>query len=175
MAQWILKANGNVVPRRTLRPLKTEELYSETEAKKCKTFDALIERRWGTSINPPKVEKKNADNDDDDDTFEEYEDDIEQPRLIPDIEDAVDANGRLLNQQPVYHDKLLNAEVRLNLGDDIASGMERRRAAGADGKAIGTYDDNPTLKTMVYDIEFSDHERDHSNTNVNHRAGQARP
>jgi hypothetical protein len=25
MAQWILKANGNVVPRRTHRPLKTEE------------------------------------------------------------------------------------------------------------------------------------------------------
>jgi len=110
MAQWILKANGNVVPRWTLRPLKTEELHSKTEAKKRKTFNALIERRWGTSINPPKVEKQNSNNDDDDDASEEYEDDVEQPRHIPDIEDTVDANGRLLNQQPAY-DKLLNAEV----------------------------------------------------------------
>ena len=155
MAQWILKANGNVVPRRTLRPLKTEELHSKTEAKKRKTFDALIERRWGTSINPPKVEKKNSDNDDDNDAFEEYEDDVEQPRIIPDIEDTVDANGKLLNQQPAY-DMLLNAEVRLNLGDDIAHGTVKRRAAGADGKAIGTYDDNPMLNTMVYEIEFPD-------------------
>ena len=53
------------------------------------------------------LEKKNSNNDDDDDASEEYEDDVEQPRLIPDIEDAVDANGRLLNQQPAY-DKLLN-------------------------------------------------------------------
>jgi hypothetical protein len=34
MAQWILKANGNVVPRRTLRSLNTAELHSPTEAKK---------------------------------------------------------------------------------------------------------------------------------------------
>jgi hypothetical protein len=34
MPQWILKANGNVVPRRTHRPLKTEEIHSEQEHEK---------------------------------------------------------------------------------------------------------------------------------------------
>jgi hypothetical protein len=66
MAQWLLKVNGNVLPRRLARPLHTDELHSPTEVTKRKTFDALIERRWGTSINPPPVSKDNAEE------FEEY-------------------------------------------------------------------------------------------------------
>jgi hypothetical protein len=52
MAQWILKANGRVIPRRSSRPLKVDEIHSTTEIKKRAVFDGLIERRWGTSINP---------------------------------------------------------------------------------------------------------------------------
>jgi hypothetical protein len=93
MAQWILKANGNAVPRRSSRPLKVDEIHSATELKKRTIFDGLIERRWGTSINPPKPSKH--ENLDDDNEFEEYE---EPKRAVPDIEDMVDANGKLLNQ-----------------------------------------------------------------------------
>ena len=53
MAQWVLKANGRVVPCRSLRPLTIAELQSPVEHKKRDVFDALIERRMGTSINPP--------------------------------------------------------------------------------------------------------------------------
>ena len=63
MAQWVLKANGNVVPRRTLRPLKVDEVHSPTEAKKRETFTALIERRWGTSTKPSNVCTPQNDND----------------------------------------------------------------------------------------------------------------
>ena len=31
-----------------------------------------------------------------------------------------------------------------------------QRTVGADGRTIGTYNDNPTLNTIVYDVEFSD-------------------
>ena len=34
MCQWVLKANGKVVPRRTCRPLTVAEKHSETEQKK---------------------------------------------------------------------------------------------------------------------------------------------
>ena len=34
MAQWILKANGRVVPRRSLRPLKVDEIHSPVEINK---------------------------------------------------------------------------------------------------------------------------------------------
>jgi hypothetical protein len=60
MAQWILKANGNVVPHHSSRPLKMDEIHSAMESKKRTIFDELIKRRWGTSINPPK--QKNAEN-----------------------------------------------------------------------------------------------------------------
>jgi hypothetical protein len=114
MAQWILKANGNVLPRRTLRPLNTAELHSVTEAKKRTVFDALIEGRWGTAMSAPPEESK-------DDAFEEYFDDDEQPRIIPDIEDSVDSNGRLINQQAMY-DRIINAEVQLQNGTELSRG-----------------------------------------------------
>ena len=52
MAQWVLKANGRVVPCRSFQPLTIAELHSPVEHKKRDVFDALIERRMGTSINP---------------------------------------------------------------------------------------------------------------------------
>ena len=54
MAQWVLKANGNVVPRCSLQPLQVSEIQRQSEIMKLKTFNCLIKRRWGTSINPPK-------------------------------------------------------------------------------------------------------------------------
>ena len=92
MAQWILKANGKVVPRRTLRPLSVEDLHNPIEVKKREVFDSLIKKRWGDSITPPPVSKSMADD------WEEYADEIEEPRKIPDIEDIVDKKGNLLDQ-----------------------------------------------------------------------------
>ena len=45
MAQWILKANGNVVPRQSPRPLTVAELHSPTERKTREIFNKLIQRR----------------------------------------------------------------------------------------------------------------------------------
>ena len=68
MAQWVLKPNGRVVPRRTARPLNNAELFSEVEIRKRKMFDALIEGKIGTSMIPSKEEIPE---------FKEYEDDDE--------------------------------------------------------------------------------------------------
>jgi hypothetical protein len=148
MAQWLLKANGNVVPRRTSRPLHIAELHSPTEAKKRETFDALIERRWGTSINPPPASPEPED-------FEEYSDDDEEPRIIPEIDEPVDSTGKLLNQQPTY-DQIISAKVQLQLGDEVSVGQVRRRALGPDGIVVGTYHDNPIMNSIVYEVEFPD-------------------
>jgi hypothetical protein len=152
MAQWILKANGNVVPRRSHRPLKTEEVHSEQERMKQKVFDALIKRRWGTPINPS-ITKDTEDPDNGDNAFEAYEDDDEQARIISNIEDAVDANGQLLNQMPAY-DRILNSEVSLQTGEEMSVGKVTQRALGPDGTVAGTYDENPFLNTMIYEVEF---------------------
>jgi hypothetical protein len=133
MTQWTLKANGNVVPRRTVHPLNTAELHSVTELKKRNIFDARIEGRWGTSTSAP-LEATT------DDEFEEYRDDDEDPRIIPDVEDTVDADGRLLNQQPMY-DRIINAEVQLQQGNELCTSTVVQRALGPDGTTTVSYAD----------------------------------
>jgi hypothetical protein len=151
MAQWILKAKGNVVPRRTHRPLKTEKIHSEQEHEKQKVFEALIARRWGTAINPPTTDTEHSDSSDNE--LEEYADDDESARVIPKIEDYVDANGRLFNQMPAY-DRILNAKLSLQTGEEMTFGRVTQRAIGPDEQAAGTYDDNPFLNTLIYEVEF---------------------
>jgi hypothetical protein len=90
-----------------------------------------------------------------DNTFEEYQDDFEEPRTIPEVEDTVDSNGRLLEQQPMY-DRLINAEVQIQLGDEMCSGKVLRRSLGPDRRTAGIYDDNPMLNSVIYDIKFPD-------------------
>ena len=155
MAQWVLKSNGKVLPRRSLRPLNPDEIHSDVEAAKRKLFDELIERRWGTSINPPNPISSDVSKDTDDNEWEEAYDNDEDARVIPDVEDTVDSTGRLINQQPLY-DRLINAEVQLQLGDQMSHGVVRRRSIGPDGRSHGEYDDNPFLNSIIYEVEFPD-------------------
>ena len=89
MSQYILKANGRVVHRRTVRPLRIDEKHCPNEQKRRNLFDELISTRWGTSLHPPEKPPN--------DSFEKYEDDDEIPRIIPEATDTVDATGRPLN------------------------------------------------------------------------------
>ena len=153
MAQWVLKTNGNVVLRCSLQPLQVSELHSPSEVRKCETFDHLIKRRWGTLIGPPKEPIK-TNNDENDGSG--YEDDNIKPQLPSlDIEDSVDHNGWLLNHHPAY-DRLLNAEVQLQLGEEYITGKIRRRALGPDRNIIRKYDNNPYLNSVMYKVEFID-------------------
>ena len=43
----------------------------------------------------------------------------------PDIEDSVNPNRWLLNQNPAY-DRLLNADIQLQLGEEYVTGKVRR-------------------------------------------------
>jgi len=52
MTYWVLKSNGEVVPRRTVRKPNEEELYSETENRKRQLFDAVIREKLGDSMTP---------------------------------------------------------------------------------------------------------------------------
>jgi IMP dehydrogenase/GMP reductase len=67
-------------------------VHSEQEQRKQKVFDGLIKKRWGTSINPPSTEGS-SDSDNGGTEFKEYEDEDEEARIVPNIEDTVDANG----------------------------------------------------------------------------------
>ena len=95
MAQWILKANGLVVPRRSVRPLNTAEVNSAEEKKKRATFDQLIEKRWGTSISPPAATQMPYDDEKSPEKSEgeDSEPDDGMSKKMPSFDDPVDANG----------------------------------------------------------------------------------
>jgi hypothetical protein len=71
-------------------------------------------------------------------------------------EDSIDANRRLLNQRPAYK-KIMHSEVALQeLGDSISTGKVTQHALGPDGRTAGSYDDNPMLNSIIYEVEFPD-------------------
>ena len=118
MAQWILKVNGRVVPRRSLRPMKVDELHSPVEIKKIEVFDELIQRRWGSPMSPSNTQQQNV--------FEKYEDHEQQEQPTLEVEDIVNSTGKLINQQPVY-DQTINAEVQLQLVEEMVTGKVTQR------------------------------------------------
>jgi hypothetical protein len=122
-------------------------VHSEQEQTKRKVFDELIEKRWGTSINPPSTEGS-SDSDNGGIEFEEYEDEEEEARIVPNIEDTVDANGLLLNQMPAY-DRILNAEVSLQMREEMSVRTVIQRALGSDGTVAG-------VGSMCHTIERTD-------------------
>ena len=71
MTQWVLKANGNVFPCCTIRPINTFELSGETEKRKRNVFNELITVQWGTSV-PAKLPNDDEDPDKYPDDVREY-------------------------------------------------------------------------------------------------------
>ena len=63
--------------------------------------------------------------------------------------------SRILEQQLPF-DKIINAEVMIQNGDEMAMGKVARRSLDADGRMTGTYHDNPFLNTITSDVEFPD-------------------
>ena len=75
--------------------------------------------------------------------------------MTPDIEEHVDSTVRLINQQPFY-DVLINAEVELQSGELMQTGKVIGRSVNHEGAIDGSYDDNPMLNSLLYDVEFPD-------------------
>ena len=107
MAQWILKSNSKIFPRRPLRHLRTEDLKNNlVEERKHLTFMENIRVNLGDSMSLPIKPFS-----EDEVEYTPYEDEDGAPHSIPENE-AVDAAGKPLFQQSVM-DILIQAEVLL--------------------------------------------------------------
>ena len=73
--------------------------------------------------------------------------------------------GRILEQQPAF-DKIINAEVMIQNGDEMAMVKVARRSLDTDGRMTGTYHDNPFLNTITYDVEFPNGQVKEYGTNI---------
>jgi hypothetical protein len=94
-----------------------------------------------------------------------YSDEDTEPMEMPEIDDPVDATGVAVNQQPLY-DKMIHHEVVMAQGDKMRPAKVIGRTIGPDGHTIGTYNENPVLNSMVYDVEFPDGEVREYSANV---------
>ena len=65
--------------------------------------------------------------------FEKYEDHEQHQQATFELEDIVDSSGKLINQQPA-HDRIINAEVQLQLGEEMVTGKVTQRTIGPDAK-----------------------------------------
>ena len=175
MCQAILQSNGQIVPRRTLCCLTAHEMAvsDEVESRKRATFDEKIRQRFGDSmgLGPeetsllPTGEEEARDNmkegspDFDIDRYLMYEDNAEEPLELMEAH-IVDTLGKPVNQQ-LLHEVLINAELRLPQGESEQLACVVWRSVDSDGKLIGTFNDDPTLNTLVYEVEFPDSQLKH--------------
>ena len=156
MAQWVLKENGRVVPRRTLRRLTQAESVpsNEVESTKRATYNASITRILGDSVAVPVGPLPDPQEEDPYD-LEPYGDDVhDDVPLMPEA-DFVDAAGKPMLQQS-FTDTLINVDVLLPKGDSDALAKVMRRSVDANGKVIGSFNENPLLNTILYECEFED-------------------
>lgn len=149
MSQWILNSNGRIVPRRSLRKLTPGELNptNADEARKREIFASATSDKFGDSMSPPPEPLSDKD-------FVPYEDDEVEPLTMPES-DPLDANGCPISEQP-YFDRLIHAELTLPQGEELQNARVVGRHKDSDGNVVGTFNENPILNTIVYDVEFPD-------------------
>ena len=142
MAQWILKANGLVVPGCTAVPLTTAQLNSDTERQKRDIFDQCITKRWGTSISPIVI-KADAEPDN---LHDSYKDPDEPARAMPEFLDPVyGETNQLLDQNPAY-DLLIHSEVVLPHQDKLRNAKILRRSLDPTGRSVVNFSQEPNVK-----------------------------
>ena len=80
---------------------------------------------------------------------EKYEDHEQQEHPTLEVEDIVDSTGKLINQQPAYN-QIINAEVQVQLGEEMVTGEVTQRTIGPDGQVTGTYDNNQSISPLYH-------------------------
>ncbi len=179
LCQWVLSEDGNVLPRRTLARLTPHELAvdNEVERDRRKKFNDNIRRKLGDSLTLvenekyplPSIPEETVDDlfdmwlddsknlkefgVDEEQTFEEMLGEVMSVHL-PNA-DICDASGMPVDSPPMS-DILVGVELLLPSGEGTALCKVLRQSVDKDGKMKGTFDENPMLNSMIYDVKFPD-------------------
>jgi hypothetical protein len=150
MTRKILKKNGMVMYRSSVRSLTQDEIQSPTEQKERHEFDIAIKEKFGPAMNKGDFKYDPDYADFVTPTFDCYEDDEVPPSKIPDIDD-------IKKEHDVdTYDQYVGAHVRVPIGNEIKYGKVLRRKRELDGTVRGRANANPMLDTSNYEIELPD-------------------
>jgi hypothetical protein len=160
MTRKILKQNGMLMYRSSVRSLTQDEILSPTEQKERQEFEIAIEDKFGPAMNKDDIQDDPDYVDSVTPAFDCYEDDEVPPSKMPDIDD-------IKKEHDVdTYDQYVGAHVRVPIGNEIRSGKVIRRKRDLDGTVRGRANTSPMLDTRNYEIEFPDGRSDEYTANV---------
>lgn len=147
MTRKVLKANGQVVYRSTVRSLTPDEMADATAKEAREKFTESVNSILGDSFkyedfsNDPELESFETP------IYDRYEDEVDggMPEVPDELDEDVDT-----------HDQYVGAEVTLPIGGRMMNAKVRGRKRMADGSVVGRANANPILDTRTYDVEFPD-------------------
>ena len=95
-----------------------------------------------------------------------YGDDFE-PDLVqlPEDNNPGDSNGTAIFEKPIT-DRWIHAELNLPQGENLRNAKVIGCSKDDEGNLMGSYDDNPTKNSMIYDVEFPNGEIREYSTNL---------
>jgi hypothetical protein len=156
----ILKQNGSVMYRSSVRPLAQDEIQSPNESKEREEFDIAVEKKCGPTMNKDDFQDDPDNADFVTPTYDCYEDDEVSPSKMPEIDDIKEEHD------VDTYDQYVGAHVRVPIGDEIRSGKVVKRKRERDGTVRGRANANSMLDTRTYEIEFPGGRSDEYTANV---------
>ena len=148
MPRKILKSNGKVVYRSTIRELTPDEMPDKTMTQNRKDYTEKVNAILGDGFKyedfatNPELESFDTP------TFEAYSNDDDGEAMpVPDADDEGDADT---------HNQYIGAEVNLPIGNKMMSGKVKGRKRTSDGSLVGRSNVNAILDTRTYEVEFPD-------------------
>ena len=153
MSYWILKINGQVISRTTVQRVTHLESQTADNKELFRLYDAAIAHKFNEEIVETEGAKPNPESwaeiiGDDPDFEEEFQ------RVISD-KDLEEADVAF--DPEVYEDTYTNMELALDRGDEGPTFAKvTKRLKDAEGRPIGTANDNPILDTRMYEVEYLD-------------------
>lgn len=170
LTYWILKDNGHIIARSTVRPLLPEELNNADDEAKRQAFRDMLRKRYGNSIDsddtpltsamPPLPEQGDSEEEEETKQGDYYDKDTSTITPVADgnsTDDTQEAKERSHTQQLVKgSDPFDGAEIILPHGDkdEIAKVLGRKR--DSEGNFIGRAHSNPILDSRVFTTRFPD-------------------
>jgi hypothetical protein len=145
----VLKINGEVMFRVSVRGLTLDEIQSQYEKKRRQEYDEAIKMKLGKGMQHHEFKLDPDFADFVMPTHDCYEDKKEPAFEMPDIDD--------LDEHDVNtYDQYGAASMQLSIGDKVQTGKVTGRKRGLYGVARGKASAKPILDTRTYNIEFTD-------------------
>jgi hypothetical protein len=113
MTRKILKQNGSVMYRSSVRPLTQDEIQYPTERQEREKFDIAIEENFRPAMNKDDFQNEPDYADFITPTYDCYEEDEVSPSKMPDIDDIKEEHD------VDTYDQYIGAHVRVPIGDEI--------------------------------------------------------